>query len=88
MHVNKREMKIAVLLFGPARILAKKDHLVLELKEGATVFHAMSLLKQKFPEFSNLDRYLRFAIDAEYVERNASLSEGQTLALIPPVQGG
>lgn len=81
-------MKIHVLLFGPVRLMVGKPELVLDLQDGAIVRDAMDRLAQDHPELREAAACLRYAVDSEYAEPVTLLQEGQTLALIPPVQGG
>ncbi len=81
-------MNITILLFGTARLLVGKQDLELEIPGNATVGEAFATLAGKHPKLQDLEKCLRFAVDMEYAEPSTRLKAGQTLALIPPVQGG
>lgn len=81
-------MKIPILLFGTARLAAGRAEMEIELRPGATVRDAFSALAAGIPGLAPMERSLRFAVDMEYADAATPLREGQTLALIPPVQGG
>lgn len=81
-------LNISVLFFGPARVLAGTPELRLVLDGPATIADALRELFAKYPKLLALDSSMRVALDEEYASREAVLVDGQTMALIPPVQGG
>lgn len=81
-------MKISILFFGTARLLAGREESTLDLALGATVGEAFATLVVGNSKLRELEKCLRFAVDMEYATPSTLLREGQTLALIPPVQGG
>ena len=81
-------MKVRILLFGPARLSVDQTELFLDLFPQARVCDAVNKLLRDYPPLQKLENCLRYAVDMEYVGLETSLCEGQTLALIPPVQGG
>ncbi|OGG96604.1 MAG: hypothetical protein A2508_10535 [Candidatus Lambdaproteobacteria bacterium RIFOXYD12_FULL_49_8] len=81
-------MQVRLLLFAGLKELVGKEVLGLELKPGARVQDALDQLLKEHPAASPLRSSLRAAIDLEYAELDAVLSEGVELALIPPVGGG
>ena len=42
----------------------------------------------EWPELKEWDTKMLVALDLNYVERSTEVVEGQTLALMPPLQGG
>lgn len=81
-------MRITVLFFGPARLLVGTGRQILEAPANATVLDAATILFREHPRLRTLESCLRYAIETEYADPSDVLKEGQTLALIPPVQGG
>ena len=49
---------------------------------------AWALLMDTAPKLGDLDRTIAFAIDDRLVNRDTTLQNGHTLALLPPVSGG
>jgi molybdenum cofactor biosynthesis protein MoaC/molybdopterin converting factor subunit 1 len=82
-------MEVDVRLFAVFRERAGRDRLSLELPEGASVAEAMEALGRR-PELEELIAAMpvRAALNREYVGDDARLTEGDELALIPPVSGG
>jgi molybdopterin converting factor small subunit len=81
-------VKLKVLFFGPAKLLTKEGEVDLELPPQATVQDAVNLLLARYPKLNEIANSLRYALDEEYAQGSMSIHEGQTLAVIPPVQGG
>lgn len=81
-------MRITVKLFAILREKAGLQQLDLELNDGATVSDAAGLLAHRIDSIAKyLDR-VAFAVNREYVPKSTALSDGDELAIIPPVSGG
>ena len=80
-------MKVNVLLFGIARDIVGQTPLELECNESIDVKSFKQLLQDKYPKMNHLS-YFKVAINQEFAEDNQVLSEGDEIALIPPVSGG
>jgi molybdopterin converting factor subunit 1 len=76
-------MQVSVRLFAALREQAGVRERRLEVAEGATVADVWPQL-----ELGDEPPGLLYALNREYVERSAVLSDGDELALIPPVSGG
>ena len=81
-------MKIEVQLFSRLRDLAGGSRLSLELPAEATVADALARVYTDHPRVQEWDRHLLLAVGLEYVGREQVLSEGDSLSIMPPVQGG
>ncbi len=81
-------MNVQVLFLGPARDFAHADSASLTLGEGATVAQARDVLAEGYPGLRAAMPTIRFAVNETFVEDAAALTEGDELALIPPVSGG
>ncbi len=81
-------MKIEVQLFSRLRDLAGGSLFTLELPEDATVADALAQVYTDHPAVREWDRYLLLAVGLEYVGREQVLREGDSLSIMPPVQGG
>jgi molybdopterin converting factor subunit 1 len=80
---------VQVRLFAILRERAGRDSLTLELSEGATVADALDALAGEPALGELLERLpLGMAVNREYASVDATLGEGDELALIPPVSGG
>ncbi len=81
-------MNVRVKLFAGARQLAGRDTLVVSLPVEATVAELRTAMAQCVPELKALLPQLMFAVDQEYADDDALISEGAEVACIPPVSGG
>lgn len=83
-------MQVLVRLFASYREAAGVGELRLDLPEGATVDDAITAVAQRYPAVGGAggDRALVAARNREYVARDATLDDGDEVALIPPVSGG
>ena len=76
-------MQVTIRLFAQLRERAGTNELSIELPDGACV-------KDAIDELGDLasDLPVVMAVNREYADRDAALSPGDELALIPPVSGG
>ena len=81
-------MQIRVLFFAVLRDRAGVAQTMLELREGASVADAVQELGEKFPAIASFLARVAFAVNQSYAPRETRLSDGDELALIPPVSGG
>lgn len=80
-------MRIRTLLFATYRDLAGTDSLELELPAGATAGDLVARLRSR----SGLDRLPAepaLAVNQVYAPLSTGLSDGDEVALLPPVAGG
>ena len=78
-------MRIRVRLFAIQRELAGTREVALELPDGGSVEDAWTALVGRFPA---LAPGRTFARNADYADPATTLSDGDELAVIPPVSGG
>ena len=78
-----------VLLFGIAKDIVGKSSLQFNEEDVApvSVLELKERLKLTFPEFGKLSS-LAVAVNSEYAEDATGLSQGDEIAIIPPVSGG
>jgi molybdopterin synthase catalytic subunit len=81
-------IRITALLFGQAREWAGSSSVDLELQSPATVESAFAILKARQPKLGEMERSLLFAVNEEYASLSHPLSDGDRLAVLPPVSGG
>ena len=81
-------IRVRARLFAVQREIAGTREVSLELPGGATIADAWDAIVAKHPALAPGREFLRFALNAEYTDAAASLSDGDELAFIPPVSGG
>ena len=79
---------IRVRLFAIQRELAGTREVPLELADGADVEAAWAALVARHPVLTPGRESLRFARNGDYAEPTTALSDGDEVAMIPPVSGG
>jgi molybdopterin synthase catalytic subunit len=86
--VIEESIQITALLFGQAREWVGSSTLDLTLETPATVESAFTVLKAQHPRLAEMQRSLLFAVNEEYASPSQPLSDGDRLAVLPPVSGG
>ncbi len=81
-------MKVDVLLFGAAKEAAGLDRVVLELDVGARVRDLLDRLVEMHPGLGSMVEFLKVAVNRRVEGLDVELSEGDEVALLPPMGGG
>ena len=81
-------MKVDVRLFAGLSELVGRRQVSLDLAEGATIAQLRDKLSQEYPAVTPFLTALVCAINEEYASPEHSLSDGDEVALIPPISGG
>jgi molybdopterin converting factor subunit 1 len=85
---DQEAMTITVKFFALTRDLAQMSETLLDLPAGAGTDDALAKLISQFPQLASIRPRLAIAVNQTYVRQNHLLSDGDELALIPPVSGG
>ena len=81
-------MIVRLKMFAILRERSGVSEMNLELNEGATVAAAMAEVGKRFTPVAGMLIRCAAAVNQEYAKPDARLSDGDELALIPPVSGG
>lgn len=81
-------MRISIRLFAMQRQQIGSRQVIVELPDGATVGAAWEALAATYPIVAPAGPVLRFARNGVYADEAERLSDGDELAVIPPVSGG
>ena len=81
-------MKVTVKLFASYKEKAGRSGFEMELPEDATVASATSEVLRLYPRVTGDASRLMVAVNQEFQEHDFRLSDGDEVALIPPVSGG
>jgi len=79
-------MTIKLLAFGIFTDIFKDKQLVLEVPDTLTVDQLKAYIIENYPEAATLN--FAVAVDEAYADDDLTITENQTIALIPPVSGG
>ena len=82
-------MRVKLLMFAGCREAVGRKELEIELPESvSTVEEAFEVVLAEFPQLRGISKSVAFARNAEYVGGDSPISDGDELAVIPPVSGG
>lgn len=81
-------MRIRVLYFASFRDAAGRDEEVREVSAGSRVTDLWQALTREVPLFARFPAMPPAAVNRQYAEGDAALSEGDEVAFLPPVAGG
>jgi molybdopterin converting factor subunit 1 len=81
-------MKVKVRLFAGLADLVGARMVEVDLRNGATVADLREELARQYPAVAPFMATLVCAVNEEYVPSDQRVSEGDEIALIPPVSGG
>jgi molybdopterin converting factor subunit 1 len=81
-------MRINLLLFAIYRDITGVGELEIEVAEGASAGTAVAWLRTSDSRFAPLPERPVVAVNREYATLETALSDGDELALLPPVAGG
>jgi MoaD family protein len=81
-------MRVRVEFYSQLKEVVGASTLELSLPEDATVNDLFEQLKESYPQLRDFERSTLFGIGVEFVDRKQPLNEGDTIAIMPPVQGG
>ena len=81
-------MKLHLLFFSVLQDITGTAELPWTCTPGAQVKDLLGTLYERWPKLRDWDSSLLVAIDQTYVKREAPLTDGAEVAIMPPVQGG
>jgi molybdopterin converting factor small subunit len=81
-------MNVLVQFYAQLRDVAKISELEIDLTPDATVTQLLEKIYQRIPNLRGHDKTILVATGVEFVQRNYPLKPGETIAIMPPVQGG
>jgi len=87
-HNINNEIVVKVLFFGAARDAVGQGEVDFILNGASTAANAFERVLEKYPDLRRFGRSLLFAVNQEYAGPKAKLSQGDEIALLPPVSGG
>jgi MoaD family protein len=81
-------MKVRAEFYSRLKEIVGAPSLESSLPENATVNDLFEQLKENYPKLRDFEKSMLFGVGVEFVDRNHPLKEGDTVAIMPPVQGG
>jgi MoaE-MoaD fusion protein len=81
-------MHVKLLFFATLKDIIGAPQLQLDLPTGATVNDVWERLESSYPRLRPYRSIVLTSVNEEYVERGVTVSDGDEVALFPPVSGG
>jgi molybdopterin converting factor small subunit len=81
-------MNVRAEFYSRLKEIVGASALELSLPMNATVNDLFEQLEENYPQLRDFEKSTLFGIGVEFVDRNHPLNEGDTIAIMPPVQGG
>lgn len=81
-------MKLVVYFFASYREITGCSKIELETEQGATVGDVLLKLRQVYPDLAPREVNIVASLNEEFAHSDQEVSEGDEIALIPPVSGG
>ncbi len=80
-------MEIQLLFFGIATDLVGENSLPYTIEEKTTIAELKNSLISNFSELKNINEFA-IAVNEEYADDDLIITNGDVVAIIPPVSGG
>lgn len=81
-------MRIRLLLFAHYRDVAGTGEVELDVPPGSTAADVVRILRSSGGGYAHLPEAPAVAVNMEYVSLGRAVSDGDELALLPPLAGG
>jgi molybdopterin converting factor subunit 1 len=81
-------MRVKVRLFAGLREIVGAGELERELNEGATVEDLLNTFRVEYPALADFRAHTVTAVNQEFATPDSLLSDGDEVAIFPPVSGG
>ena len=81
-------MKVRAEFYSRLKEIVGAKAVEFSLPEQATVNDLINQFVASYPPLRDFEKSMLFGIGVEFVDRDHSLNEGDTVAIMPPVQGG
>jgi MoaE-MoaD fusion protein len=88
MQSGEHSIRVNVLFFGAARDATGTDEAQLVLAPPHDSQNALEQVLTTYPALRRFGKSLLFAVNQEYADPNRQISDGDELAVFPPVSGG
>jgi molybdopterin converting factor subunit 1 len=81
-------MKVEVLLFARLREVIGRDQVSVQHEKMLTVRDVWDSLRTQYPQIDGFGNSLIFSVNQEFADFETPVTEGDEIALFPPVSGG
>ena len=81
-------MNVPVQFYAQLRDIAGTSESNFELTPNGTVRDLLEMIYQRFPAIRSHDKTILIGAGVEFVDRRYPIKPGETISIMPPVQGG
>ena len=81
-------MNVRVQFYAQLRDIAGSSESTIEVPDSGTVRELMDEIYRENPSLRPLDKTILVGAGVEFVDRNYRIKPGETISIMPPVQGG
>ena len=81
-------MQIKLLFFASYQDIAGSPEMTVDLADGATAADCAAWLTERYPGFAAVLPHGRIAVNLDMAEPSTPLTDGDTVAFMPPMSGG
>jgi MoaE-MoaD fusion protein len=81
-------MRVKLLFFASLRDIIGSRQLDFDVPSGSTVNDLLERLESRYPALARYRSIVLTSLNEEYVDRGAVVTDGDELAIFPPVSGG
>jgi len=86
--IESPKVQVKLLFFASLKDIVGSRQLDFELPSGATIDDLWERLESRYPKLGPYKSIVLTSVNEDYVTREAVVSEGDEVALFPPVSGG
>jgi MoaE-MoaD fusion protein len=86
--IESHKMHVKLLFFATLKDIVGTPQLQLDVPKGVTVNDLWERLESSYPRLRPYRSIVLTAVNEEYVDRGAAISDGDEVAIFPPVSGG
>ena len=81
-------MQVRLLFFASLKDIVGSRELRMDVPQGSTVADLLFQLESRYPRMKEYRSVILTAINEDYVDKSTRISEGDEVAIFPPVSGG
>jgi len=81
-------MQVRLLFFASLKDIVGSRELRMDVPQGSTVADLLFQLESRYPRMKDYRSVILTAINEDYVDKSTRISEGDEVAIFPPVSGG
>jgi len=86
--IESQKVQVRLLFFASLKDIVGSRQLDLDVPSGATVNDLLERLEKRYPKLGPYRSIVLTSLNEDYVDKEAVVSDGDEVAIFPPVSGG